>query len=102
MPGFRRNQTFAILTSSISLGSITISLAPLNLTAFLTFSPAIGCASVVLEPQTNITSAPSISSSELVAAPLPNAALSPVTDGAWHTLAQLSILLVPITARANF
>ena len=43
-----------------------------------------------------------MSSNEFEAAPPPNTAARPVTDGLWQTRAQLSTLFVPNTARTNF
>ena len=43
-----------------------------------------------------------MSASELVAAPVPNAARMPAADGAWHTRAQQSTSLVPSPARIHF
>jgi hypothetical protein len=57
---------------------------------------------VVLEPMTNMQPASSISSMELVMAPLPKAAARPATVEECQSRAQWSTLLVPITARANF
>ena len=44
----------------------------------------------------------SISTMELLMAPLPSVFSSAVTDGPWQTRAQQSTLFVPTAARANF
>jgi hypothetical protein len=44
----------------------------------------------------------SMSSNELVAAPVPSEAFSPAALGAWQTRAQQSTLFVLSTMRANF
>ena len=87
--------------NGIRRGSATINLAPLSL-ALTILDPIMGCCSMVLLPMTNIHSAPSTSGMELVMAPLPKALISPTTVEAWQSLAQWSILLVPIAALANF
>ncbi len=87
--------------TSVRLGSITIKFVPF-FAASLTFRPIIGCASVVFEPQISRRSVPTICSNGVVAAPLPSVASRPLTDGACQTRAQLSTLLVPMAARANF
>ena len=65
-------------------------------------APTTGWFSVVLVPQTRIVAARSMSSNELVAAPVPNIRFSATALGAWQTRAQQSTLLVPSTARASF
>ena len=62
----------------------------------------MGCASVVFEPMTRMTSACPRSSIEFVIAPLPNAATRPVTVELCQSRAQWSMLCVPITVRKNF
>ena len=69
-------------------GITTMSLAPLRLTPASAASPAMGCATVVLEPITKTHLASSSSVKELVMAPLPKAAASPATVGACQRRAQ--------------
>jgi len=82
-------------------GSATINLAPLAF-ARKTRVAMRGWAIEVLEPMIKMQSAPSISSMELVIAPLPNTAASPATVEECQSRAQWSILFVPIAARVNF
>ncbi len=85
----------------IRLGSMTITNAPFS-RALMMRDAIIGWFSVVLEPVTRMQVASSSSGTELVIAPLPKAWARPVTVGAWQSLAQWSMLLVPTTPRANF
>ena len=101
VPGWCRKKIPANRHRSISLGLATISFAPFR-TAFFICSPIIGWASVVLVPMAKIQAASLISLMELVIAPLPKLCAKPATVGAWHNLAQWSILFVPITTRVNF
>ncbi len=66
------------------------------------FAPVTGCASVGFAPKTKIQSVLSKSFMEFVAAPVPKACCIPNAVGAWQTLAQPSILLVPIAIRVIF
>ena len=63
---------------------------------------ATGWASVMLDPMTKNILAFSKSAKELVIAPEPNVVARPATVGACQVRAQLSMLLVPITARKSF
>src|SRR6266849_10175958 len=62
----------------------------------------MGCVSRALEPHRTITSVFSTSSYELVPPPAPKTIARPATLGACQVRLQLSILLLPITTRANF
>jgi hypothetical protein len=55
-----------------------------------------------LEPHRTIRSVFSISSYELVPPPAPRTVVRPTTLGACQVRLQLSTLLLPMTARANF
>ena len=101
VPGCGRRWMSAKRASSMRRGSMTIRPAPRS-AACLMRAPTTGCASVVFDPHTTMVRARSISSKEFVAAPVPNTAARPAALGAWHTLAQQSMLLVPSTTRANF
>ncbi|KAF5039635.1 hypothetical protein DSECCO2_541830 [anaerobic digester metagenome] len=96
VPGAWRSQTWACRVRPTARGSATTSFAPAR-TARLTRAAKTGWVSVVLEPVTRMTSALAMSSMGLVAAPLPKACIRPVTVGAWHSRAQWSTLLVPIS-----
>ena len=101
VPGFWHRWRSACAVRGISLGSATIRLAPF-FTALIILRAMRGCCSEVLDPITKIASDSSMSSWELVIAPLPNEETSPVTVLAWHSLAQWSTLLVPTAALASF
>src|ERR1043166_5589123 len=62
----------------------------------------IGCASRAFDPHITTRSASSASRYELVPPPAPNTAARPTTLGACQVRLQLSMLLLPITARVNF
>ena len=62
----------------------------------------MGCDSVTLAPITNITSDLEISSIEFVVVLRPRVLLRAFKVGAWHSVSDWSILLVPIAALANF
>ena len=62
----------------------------------------MGCVSRAFEPQRMMRSVSSISRYELVPPPAPKTAARPATLGACQVRLQLSMLLLPITARANF
>jgi hypothetical protein len=79
-----------------------MSRVPPERTAVLIICAMTGWFSMVFVPVSRMTSASARSSSELVMAPLPNAAARPATVGLCHNLAQWSTLLVPRHARANF
>ena len=71
--------------------------------AFRMWLATSGWASVVLEPMMRKHSVCSLNSgTELVIAPLPNAAARPATVGACQRRAQWSTLFVLTTARASF
>ena len=87
--------------SSMLRGSITMRFAPPSACCLMR-APTTGWPSVALAPQSRMVRARSMSSKELVAAPVPSIAESARAEGAWQTRAQLSTLLVPSTTRANF
>ena len=87
--------------SSIFRGSATMSFAPLR-TASFTLIDRTGCVSVVLVPTAKISLASASSATLFVIAPRPTMTARPATEGACQVRAQLSTLLVPITARVNF
>src|SRR3989449_11623796 len=62
----------------------------------------MGCVSRAFDPQSRITFVSSISRYELVPPPAPKTVARPATLGACHVRLQLSMLLLPITDRANF
>src|SRR5438874_3218804 len=62
----------------------------------------IGCVSRAFEPQSTIRSVSSASRYELVPPPAPNTVARPATLGACQVRLQLSMLLLPSTARLNF
>ena len=62
----------------------------------------MGCVSRAFEPHRRMRSVSSISRYELVPPPAPKTAARPATLGACQVRLQLSMLLLPITARANF
>src|SRR5436190_2545656 len=69
---------------------------------FSTWWKKMGCASRALEPQRMITSVSSASRYELVPPPAPNTVARPTTLGACQVRLHESMLLDPITERANF
>ena len=75
--------------------------APLR-TPFSRWWKKIGCVSRAFDPQSRIRSVSSISRYELVPPPAPNTVARPTTLGACHVRLQLSMLLLPMTLRANF
>ena len=62
----------------------------------------IGCVSRALLPQRTIRSVSSTSRYELVPPPAPKTVARPATEGACQVRLQLSMLLLPRTARENF
>ena len=78
VPGNGLRCMSASFASCISLGSTTMSLAPLSLARRI-FPPMMGCCSVVFDPVTRIAPASNNSLMELVMAPLPKAATNPAT-----------------------
>ena len=62
----------------------------------------MGWVSRALDPHSTIRSVSSTSRYELVPPPAPNTAARPATLGACQVRLQLSMLLLPMTARANF
>lgn len=62
----------------------------------------MGCASRAFEPHKTMKSAVSISSYDEVPPPTPKTVARPATLGACQVRLQLSMLLLPITTRANF
>src|SRR5438552_1012179 len=62
----------------------------------------MGCVSRALEPQRSVSSVSSISSYEFVPPPAPKTIARPATLGACQVRLQLSMLLLPMTRRANF
>jgi hypothetical protein len=82
-------------------GSITTNAAPRR-RARLMRAPTTGCASVGFAPATTMHEARSRSVYEADAAPVPVTRCSASAVEAWHTRAQQSTLLVPITVRKSF
>ena len=78
-----------------------MSFAPLD-TARLTRNASTGWVSVVLVPVAKMSLAFSNSAMELVIAPRPTMTAIPAIVGACQVREQLSMLLVPMTARASF
>ncbi len=62
----------------------------------------MGCVSRAFEPHRRMTSVSSTSLYELVPPPAPKTVARPTTLGACQVLLQLSMWLLPTTARANF
>src|SRR6266550_1267397 len=62
----------------------------------------MGCVSRALLPHRTMTSVSSASRYELVPPPAPNTVARPATLGACQVRLQLSMLLLPSTARLNF
>ena len=71
-------------------------------TPLRTWWKKIGCVSRAFEPHRTMTSVSSTSRYELVPPPAPKTVARPTTLGACQVRLQLSMLLVPITTRANF
>ncbi len=82
-------------------GSTTYSFAPRS-TALRTWWKKMGCVSRALLPHRMMRSVSSTSRYELVPPPAPNTVARPATDGACQVRLQLSMLLLPMTTRANF
>src|SRR5688572_8870089 len=95
------SQLSAHSADEVRRGSIAYRRAPLW-TALRTWWKKIGCVSRALLPQRTIRSVSSASRYELVPPPAPNTAASPATLGACQVRLQLSMLLLPMTTRANF
>ena len=93
--------TSACSASQILRGSATISFAPRWRATFISIA-MIGCASVVLEPMTNMTSVSRISGIEFVIAPAPNILTRPATVGACHVALHWWMLPVLKAALAIF
>ena len=72
------------------------------MTALRTWWKKIGCVSRALLPHRTIRSVSSTSRYELVPPPAPNTVARPATLGACQVRLQLSMLLLPRTARLNF
>jgi hypothetical protein len=62
----------------------------------------MGCVSRAFDPQSKMTSVSSTSWYELVPPPAPKTVARPTTLGACQVRLQLSMLLLPMTRRANF
>ncbi len=62
----------------------------------------MGCVSRAFDPHRRTTSVSSTSRYELVPPPAPKTVARPTTLGACQVRLQLSMLLLPTTARANF
>lgn len=95
------SQTSAHAADDVRRGSTTYSFAPFWIPLRRWWNQ-IGCASRALEPQRNAKSVCSASSYELVEPPAPRIVVRPTTLGACQVRLQLSTLLLPKTARANF
>src|SRR5215207_2348272 len=95
------SQLSAHSADEVRRGSIAYRRAPLW-TALRTWWKKIGCVSRALLPQRTIRSVSSASRYELVPPPAPNTVARPATLGACQVRLQLSMLLLPSTARLNF
>ena len=100
LPGRGRSHILATRASSVSRWSITMSAAP-ALTAFLIGTAATFCSSVIFAPTTSMAVACSSSQIVFVAARLPRISPSGAVSSG-RRLDDMSMLLLPIAARANF
>ena len=88
LPGLNARWCRACRDSACSRGSMTISLAPRCLTAFLMKVAATGWFTVGFAPMTMITSASSAAANGAVTAPEFSPSISAATDDAWHSRVQ--------------
>ena len=95
------SQTSAHSAELVRRGSTAYSRAPLR-TPRRRWWKKIGCVSRALLPHRTIRSVSSASRYELVPPPAPNTVARPATIGACQVRLQLSMLLLPRTARLNF
>ena len=100
-PTSRQAQSSAHCTELVRRGSTAKSRAPFR-RPLSRWWKKIGCVSRAFDPQRRISSVSSVSWYELVPPPAPNTVASPATLGACHVRLQLSMLLLPMTLRANF
>ena len=101
VPTCRPSQRSANCAVDVRRGSTTNSLAPLR-TPASTWWKKIGWASRAFDPHITMTSVSSISRYDDVPPPAPNTVARPTTEGACQVRLHESMLLVPITALANF
>ena len=101
LPTFIPSQTSANFAESVLHGSTAHIRAPFE-SPFNRWWKKIGWAALAFEPQRTIASASSTSLYEEVPPPAPNTVARPTTLGACQVRLQLSMLLDPITVRANF
>src|SRR5688572_16868329 len=101
LPTSSPSQVSAHSALLVRRGSTAYSRAPLW-TALRTWWKKIGCVSRALLPHRTIRSVSSTSRYELVPPPAPNTVARPATLGACQVRLQLSMLLLPSTARLNF
>ncbi len=101
LPTWMPSQASAHWAVVVRRGSTAYSRAPLR-TPFSTWWKKIGCASRAFDPHMTMRSASSASRYEQVPPPAPNTAARPTTLGACQVRLQLSMLLLPMTARTNF
>src|SRR3954468_22262104 len=100
-PTLSPSHTSAHCADVVRRGSITYSRVPFRI-PFRRWWNQIGCASRAFEPHRKTTSVFSASSYEEVDPPAPNTVARPTTLGACQVRLQLSMLLLPKTARASF
>src|SRR3954464_8973018 len=101
LPTSRPSQPSAHSALLVRRGSTAYSRAPLR-TPLSRWWKKIGCVSRALLPHRTIRSVSSTSRYEDVPPPAPNTVARPATLGACHVRLQLSMLLLPRTARLNF
>src|SRR5262249_55057717 len=101
VPTLSPSHTSAHAADEVRRGSTTYSRAPFWI-PFNRWWNQIGWASRAFEPQRKTKSVCSASSYELVEPPAPRMVVRPTTEGACQVRLQLSTLLLPKTARANF
>ncbi len=101
LPTSRPSQTSAHSADDVRRGSTAYRRAPLR-TPRRRWWKKIGCVSRALLPHRTIRSVSSASRYELVPPPAPNTVARPATLGACQVRLQLSMLLLPRTARLNF
>src|SRR3954465_7204140 len=101
LPTSRPSHTSAHSAELVRRGSTANRRAPLR-TPRRRWWKKIGCVSRALLPHRTIRSVSSASRYELVPPPAPNTVARPATLGACQVRLQLSMLLLPSTARLNF
>jgi hypothetical protein len=101
VPTWSGSQPSAHAADEVRRGSTTWSLAPRRM-ALRTWWKKMGCVSRAFDPHRRMTSVSSTSRYELVPPPAPKTVARPATLGACQVRLQLSMLLLPTTARASF